>query len=343
MAFKSSIFPPGYTSISGAPISPETLELLQEGDDSYIPAMDGREYNVSSRAGVRAYTEWVLAASRTLGQLTQRTNEVLASNVSFKVKAPVVLQMLSFETLFWGMLRVMGEMYVHKRYTVDEFGLEGIPALMVFIETQDADPTTPEYDEGFSAREINLPEQWVSYATLRHGMAVRAIESLESTLAEIGLPLQSTQRLSVGPQQSVEDLLGPKKDVPKMKGLPVGVTVVLVAIAATATATIVMSIALRPLLLSLAEWMQTVNAMNRLNLEVAETTEQMCIDKYEGNPEGYAQCANQAVERMIDNSERLNDIGINALAHNLLGAASAVGTAVLFGGAALGAFFLLRD
>jgi len=341
MAFKSSIFPPGYENLSGAPFTPETIALLQEGDERYIPSMDGREYRIGSRAGVRAFTEWVLAAGETLEILAERTQAVFKADVASKVKVPIVLQELSFQSLYWSMVRVMGELYVRKRYTADEFARDGVQGPTVFIEYFDRDPTTPAYEEGTRAVGITSPHDWIAIGTERHRQAMADLTGLEPMLREAGLPVEFQRSIQIGSTSSLDHLMELSSDT--MKAHPALIAGAIVAVSLVGVGIITFSISIRPLILSLADWMNTINEMNELNLEVAQQTEDMCMEAYAGNPEAYNKCANDAIERMVDNAEALNDIGIGSLTDKLLGVATAFGTAVLLGGAALGAFLLLRD
>lgn len=320
MTLKSSIFPPGYTNISGAPLTPETLEILAEGDDEYIPSLDGREeYHVTTRAGIEALVEWTVAAQQTYRQLQRRTQKVESLDIDFRAKMVPLFQEASFATAYWSLIKIIGELHREKGYTVSEFPQAG--SLLVLEGT-----------------EVSSPAQWVGIATQAHRRALTRINTISDFAASAGFPLESVREIEVGQARTVADAMGNPLAI---AAVAVAV-VVLVGVGLGGTAIVSLTMTVRPLVESLAQWMNTVNEMNDLNLEVAETTEAACQQKYAGNPEGYSQCANEALGVMIENSETLGDIGIQSFAGDLLGTARAFGTILLLGGTAVGTYLILK-
>jgi len=317
MTLKSSIFPPGYTNISGAPLTPETLEILAEGDDEYIPSLDGREeYHVTTRAGIEALVEWAVAAQQTYQRLQIRVQKVESLDIDFRAKMIPMYQEASFATAYWSLVKIVGELHRSKGYAASEF--PQARSLLVIDGT-----------------EVSNPAQWVGIATQAHLRAINRINTISDFAASAGFPLESVREVELGAPGAVGEMGNPF-------AIAAVAVVVLVAISLGGMAIVQMSMTVRPLVESLAQWMNTINEMNALNLEVAETTEEMCQQKYAGNPEGYSQCANEALEVMIENSETLGDIGIQSFASDLAGTARMFGTVLLLGGAALGTYLILK-
>ena len=317
MTLRSSIFPPGYTDISGAPFTPEVLEILAEGDDEYIPSLDGREeYHVTTRAGIEALVEWAVAAQQTYQRLQIRVQKVESLDIDFRAKMIPMYQEASFATAYWSLVKIVGELHRSKGYAVSEF--PQARSLLVIDGT-----------------EVSNPAQWVGIATQAHLRAINRINTISDFAASAGFPLESVREVELGAPGAVREMGNPF-------AIAAVAVVVLVAISLGGMAIVQMNMTVRPLVESLAQWMNTINEMNALNLEVAETTEEMCQQKYAGNPEGYSQCANEALGVMIENSETLGDIGIQSFAGDLLGTARTFGTILLLGGAAVGTYLILK-
>lgn len=317
MTLKSSIFPPGYTNISGAPLTPETLEILAEGDDEYIPSLDGREeYHVTTRAGIEALVEWTVAAQQTYRQLQLRTQKVEGLDIDFRAKMIPMYQDAGFATAYWSLVKIVGELHRSKDYGVSEF--PQARSLLVINGT-----------------EVSSPAQWVGIATQAHLRAINRINTISDFAASAGFPLESVREVELGAPGEVGEMGNPF-------AIAAVAVVVLVAISLGGIAIVQVNMTVRPLVESLAQWMNTINEMNALNLEVAETTEEMCQQKYASNPEGYSQCANEALAVMVENSEALGDIGIQSFAGDLMGTARAFGTILLLGGAAVGTYLILK-
>lgn len=320
MTFKSSIFPPGYTSISGAPFTPETLEILAEGDDEYIPSLDGtEEFHVTTRPGIEALVEWTVAAQQTYQRLQRRAQKVESLDVNFRAKMIPLYQEASFATAYWSLVKIIGELHREKGYAVSEFP-QARPLLVL------------------DGTEVSNPAQWVGIATQAHLRALNRINTISDFAASAGFPLESVREVEVGEARAVADAMGN----PLAIAAVASAVIVLVAVSIGGLAIVQVNLTVRPLVESLAQWMNTVNEMNELNLEVAETAEGMCQQKYAGDPEGYSQCANEALGVMIENSKELGDIGIQSFAGDLIGTARAFGTILLLGGAAVGTYLVLK-